>query len=154
MKVRTDQIRILLSEVPGEISLCIPAVGCTRRCPGCHSPEYWDTATEYTELDPPDVVSYFYTALGKASCICFMGGEWDQYFPLYTKMAHDMGFKTALYTGSDDIPPAYIMEHLDYLKVGAYKEEFGGLQSRSTNQRMFTVQRGKIDKDITSQFWH
>ena len=69
-------------------------------------------------------------------------------------MGHDMGFKTALYTGSDDIPPAYIMEHLDYLKVGAYKEEFGGLQSRSTNQRMFTVQRGKIDKDITSQFWH
>jgi anaerobic ribonucleoside-triphosphate reductase activating protein len=38
------------------------------------------------------------------------------------------------------------------VKVGSYKHEYGGLKSKTTNQRLYHNINGKAE-DITSRFW-
>ena len=40
----------------------------------------------------------------------------------------------------------------DYVKIGGYREELGGLNSRTTNQKLFRVTNGTTE-DITARFW-
>ena len=40
------------------------------------------------------------------------------------------------------------MSLFDYVKVGPYKKEFGPLNERTTNQRLYYHR-----EDITSRFW-
>jgi hypothetical protein len=39
------------------------------------------------------------------------------------------------------------------VKVGHYDQRLGGLIYPSTNQRLYTLKDGQVDKDITSLFW-
>ena len=63
------------------------------------------------------------------------------------------GIKTCLYSGSDRLSPelAQLLPYLDYLKLGAYKHELGGLGSKATNQRFYAIHDGKLI-DRTSLF--
>ena len=50
------------------------------------------------------------------------------------------------------------MFHFDYIKIGPYKKELGGLDNPNTNQRMYLNWWDEEDKvvhclDITSKFW-
>ena len=42
--------------------------------------------------------------------------------------------------------------NFDYIKLGPYIEEFGPLNSKTTNQRFYKVSDGEL-VDITSKFW-
>ena len=49
------------------------------------------------------------------------------------------------------------MQHLDFIKLGHYDEELGGLDSPTTNQRLYQIERAGDDMhwetDITHLFW-
>lgn len=143
-------MEVACMEVPNEISLCIGITGCQVHCPGCHSKELWDA-----EYGSPLTDDVYRDALlkykGKCSCICFMGGEWyqDDLIELLI-IARIEGFKTALYTGEYWV--SYdVQKYLDYVKVGPYVEELGGLADRTTNQRMYKIENGAMI-DITKEF--
>jgi anaerobic ribonucleoside-triphosphate reductase activating protein len=144
-------MEVALQEVPSEISLCIGITGCTVHCHGCHSKELWDAdyGSPLTEEVYKDTLKKYKS---KCSCICFMGGEWCQEELItYLQMARKMGYKTALYTGENWVGDD-LRRELDYLKLGPFIEELGGLSEKTTNQRMYRIDNG-IMENITSSFW-
>ena len=40
----------------------------------------------------------------------------------------------------------------DYVKIGGYKADLGGLNSRTTNQKLFRITHNNPE-DITERFW-
>lgn len=63
------------------------------------------------------------------------------------------GLKACLYSGSDSAEPfRRVIPLLDYLKIGSYRQDVGGLDHRETNQRFYRIENGKL-LDITNQFW-
>lgn len=90
-----------LQEVPDEISLCIGITGCSLHCANCHSKELWDASygNELTEEVYKDTLLKY---KNKCSCICFMGGEWEEETLIkYLQLARGAGYKAALYTGEN-----------------------------------------------------
>lgn len=153
---------ITFREVPDEVSLCINISGCPNRCNGCHSPELWEDIG--TELNEESLTALIDKNEG-ITCVCFMGGDADPEYvrklALFVK-THYFSIKTCWYSGKtlteiNDVD----LEPYDYIKVGPYKEELGGLDSPSTNQRFFIVYRVISPtsephyelKNITNKFW-
>lgn len=142
---------IYLNEIPGEISLGISFTGCPIHCKGCHWEPLWDN-----RLGSPltyETLEYMIAKNRYASCILFMGGEWDKFLINFIKYVKG-GYpdkKTALYSGQElaFFEDTEYMDYLDYLKVGPYIEELGGLQFPSTNQRLFKLDNGEIEEDLT-----
>lgn len=62
--------------------------------------------------------------------------------------------KVAWYSGRQELAGivARQLQWFDFIKLGPYKEEFGPLNSRTTNQRFYKVS-GKELVDITNKFW-
>jgi hypothetical protein len=57
---------------------------------------------------------------------------------------------------SDEIKELFdkeFLKKLNYIKVGAYKEELGALSSPTTNQRFYVLKDGEIVEDKTSWFY-
>lgn len=55
-----------------------------------------------------------------------------------------MCIKTALYTGLEfDDVSVDIRNNLDYLKFGPWIKELGGLQSKTTNQKLLNLNNGE-----------
>ena len=135
--------QVVFQEVPNEISLAYSITGCNLRCKGCHSPFTWKVNTG----TPLDVLSFEkdLEKYGKLiSCVLFYGGEWheDDLVHLLTIAKERYGLKTCLYTGLDNVPER-IKEKLDFLKIGPWKQELGGLQSPQTNQQLIDLQNGE-----------
>jgi anaerobic ribonucleoside-triphosphate reductase activating protein len=142
---------IYLNEIPKEISLGISFTGCPIHCEGCHWEPLWDDrlGTPFTY----EALSYMLERHDKATCVLFMGGEWDSSlinFIKYVKGGYPEK-KTALYSGQElaFFEGTEYMDYLDYLKVGPYMKELGGLQSPNTNQRLFKLDNGEIEEDLT-----
>lgn len=73
-----------------------------------------------------------------------MGGEWEPDGLIERlKVVQSFGFKTALYTGLDEIPVS-IQAHLNYLKLGPYVAELGGLSSARSNQRLINLKTNEL----------
>ena len=53
----------------------------------------------------------------------------------------------------DFLKKSIVLEQINYVKVGPYISELGGLDYPSTNQHLYTLKDGNIDKDITHYFW-
>ena len=70
------------------------------------------------------------------------------------RICSSYGFKTALYSGFElnDCTPD-LLNNLDYIKTGAYIESLGGLKVKTTNQRLYKLIDGQIEKDITYLYW-
>lgn len=149
---------ICLTEIPDEISLGIICLGCNVHCPDCHSKHTWDINSigKGKELK----VQNIYDELDKEkhiTCILFFGGEWSYSFPrILEQIRKDKpSMKLALYSGNtlDYFKNRLdITNKLDYLKVGPYNKNFGGLRSPRTNQRLYEVDEGDIFTDITYKF--
>ena len=143
---------IALQEVPDEISLTFNISGCTHKCPECHSKYLWEYKGHYLGEDLLKVLSIYKEYI---SCVCFMGGD-QNLEELYTlcKKIKSEELKVCIYSGSDDIEifKDFICDSIvDYLKIGSYKQEFGGLDNINTNQKMYKIIDTKT-LDITEQF--
>lgn len=129
----------VFSEVPGEISLGISISGCTIHCQGCHSRELWE------DKGTPLTIKELQSLLDKhqgITCICLLGGEHDIDSLIELFMYAHQRVKTAWYCGLDMIPKDKIgiLKYLDFVKLGHYGQELGGLGSPLTNQQFYKVE--------------
>lgn len=145
MRIFSQDITFI--EVPGEVSLTFGVSGCTNNCPGCSWATLDTEGDELTEDAYRKILGYHE---GLATCVTFLGGEWTPEIESYLMIASEYGFKTCLYTGLDDVAYVdHLVPLLNYLKVGKYREELGGLDSEKTNQTFTNLDTGE---DITHLF--
>ena len=141
---------IVFQEIPDEVTLAVNISNCPNRCIDCHSPYLQeDTGEELTE----SVLSAMLEKYGNAvTCVCFMGGDGssDEVLRL-AKFARQFHKKTAWYSGKSELYDN-ALSCFDYIKLGEYVKELGGLNSSTTNQRFYKIENESM-VDITEQFW-
>ena len=153
------KVQELFQEVPGEITLGISISGCTIHCKGCHSRELWED--KGIPLDVETLCGLLNQHQG-VTCLCLLGGEHDIDSLIELFMYAHKRVKTAWYCGLDMIPKDKrgILDYLDFVKLGHYDQDLGGLDSPTTNQRLYeyspyyrkTHDLGEGWRDITYKF--
>ncbi len=150
--VNTD---VVFQEIPDEVTLAINLSNCPCRCPGCHSKFLWG---DHGQVLEEKTIDAFVAEFGSdISCVCFMGGdaepqEVDRLASYLRKTYTDK--KIAWYTGRTLISRLINRANFDYIKVGPYIAHLGPLKSKTTNQRLFSLDHEKREMvDITSRFW-
>ena len=156
--IKYTDTQIGFQEFPDEISLLINISNCPFHCPGCHSPELWkDVGTPLTfdELDKLISNNSGITLVG------FMGGV-SKYINIlagYVSLKYNL--KVGWYTGDKTIPDEIDIDWFDYIKLGPYIKELGGLDNPNTNQKFYSKGKylHKMDAsnemlyDVTYKFW-
>lgn len=144
---------IVFQEIPGEVTLALNISGCPNRCKGCHSPHLWEDEGEILDEDYLSVLLSDYGS--SVTCLCFMGGDGApqevERLSLFARRAAGGRLKTAWYSGKQALPEFCSPGSFDYIKLGPYVPECGGLYSPGTNQRFYVVEQGKM-KDATGLF--
>lgn len=151
--------QITTQDVPDEISLAISLSGCPLHCKGCHSAFTWKE--DFGEILTDDKLSKLLDKNKYISCVLFYGGEWklERLLELID-IVKKRNLKVCLYTGltMEEVKEqkAKLLDVLDYIKVGRWMEELGGLNHKTTNQRIYRIER-QNDKtefiDITGKFY-
>lgn len=135
--------QIVFREIPNEISLSYLITGCPLRCSGCHSADSWNPAAG-GRLTMEHFLRDLKTYEGWITCVLFLGGEWyPKELQERLQMAQNLGLKTALYTGLDQIDSS-IVAHLNFLKTGPYQKDRGGLDQARSNQKLVNVLTGEV----------
>ena len=152
IKYKPDTIAVVFEEIPDEISLAIEITNCPGHCVGCHSPWLREDIGEELTLE---VLNELIDKNRGITCVCFMGEGKDpealKTLAYGIRLRSDYPYKTALYSGRDEVEPEYD-DYFDYLKIGAFRGEFGPLNKETTNQRLYEItDEGR--KDITYKFW-
>lgn len=145
--------KVTFAEVPDEITLCINITGCKNGCKNCHSSYL---AQDIGKPLNKSFLSELIEGNKGVSCVSFMGGDNDviHLVALASWVKTHTNLKVAWYSGRQELAGivARQLQWFDFIKLGPYKEEFGPLNSRTTNQRMYKVHNGELE-DITSKFW-
>ena len=133
---------IVLEEIPGKVTLAVEISNCQGSCIGCHSPFLRTNIGE--ELSFSVVKSLIDGNFG-VNCFLFLGEGNDQEALL--ELAREIRqsyhhLELAIYSGRPEVEEEF------YVKVGPYIEEFGPLNSPTTNQRLYSKKQ-----DITPEFW-
>ena len=144
--------KVVFAEVPDEVTLAINISNCPCQCKGCHSSYL---AEDIGNPLNKTVLSKLLEDNKGISCVSFMGGdaEPDKVNTLASFITnHYNSIKVAWYSGRQELSNSIDLFNFDYIKLGPYKEEFGPLNSRTTNQRFYKVS-GRELVDITNKFW-
>lgn len=145
--------QVTFAEVPDEITLCINITGCKNGCKNCHSSYL---AQDIGKPLNKSSLSELIEGNKGVSCVSFMGGDSDaiHLVALASWVKTHTHLKVAWYSGRQELAGivARQLQWFDYIKLGPYKEEFGPLNSRITNQRFYKVS-GRELVDITNKFW-
>lgn len=145
---------VVFQEIPDEVTLSINISNCPCHCLGCHSEYLWeDIGTVLNNLSL-DAMLYEYGE--DITCVCFMGGDREpevvnnlanhtrKYFP---------HLKIGWYSGQKDLSSYIDKENFDYIKIGPFVERLGGLNKKTTNQRLYKIESNGEMMDITYKFW-
>ena len=140
------------AEIPNEISLCINISNCPCHCENCHSSYLAQDIGE--PLDLQHLTNLIDSNKG-ITCVCIMGGDANP--SEVDDIAQDIKeyypeLKVGWYSGRQELSKNIELGNFDYIKLGPYIEEFGPLNSRTTNQRLYQIKNHKM-LDITSRFW-
>lgn len=140
--------QVVFTEVPNEISLAIDITGCPHHCKGCHSPWLWSYKGK--ELNGKELVDLIEANKG-ITTVLFMGGDQnlDSLKGLFS-IVRANNLKVAWYTGNERVSKS-LYQYLDYLKIGPYVKNLGGLDKKTTNQRFYKIV--KVDKEWTEHNW-
>ena len=141
---------IVMQEVPDEISLAFNIAGCTHKCEGCHSKNLWEYEGNYLCNDFLNILNANKDFI---SCVCFLGGD-QNIEELYElcKISKQYNLKTCIYSGFNSIKPfedIIFDSLLDYLKIGPYIKEYGGLGTITTNQKMYKILKSDVINNET-----
>ena len=144
--------KVVFAEIPDEITLAINISGCPCNCKGCHSSYLAEDIGE--PLDLQHLTNLIDSNKG-ITCVCIMGGDANP--SEVDDIAQDIKeyypeLKVGWYSGRQELSKDIELSNFDYIKLGPYIEEFGPLNSKTTNQRFYKV-NGKELIDITSRFW-
>ena len=143
--------QVTFSEVPDEITLCINITGCKIGCKNCHSSYLAeDVGEELNSLSLKELISN-----NKGiTCISFMGGDSSpsKIDALAQWVKINYPIKTAWYSGRQELSKDINLNNFNFIKLGPYIEDLGPLNSKTTNQRFYKVEEGKL-VDITNLFW-
>jgi anaerobic ribonucleoside-triphosphate reductase activating protein len=60
--------------------------------------------------------------------------------------------KTAWYSGFNTLSRKECLQSFNFVKLGAYVESLGGLNKRTTNQRLYLIDNSDMI-DITESIW-
>ena len=147
--------KVVFQEIPDEVTLAINISNCPCHCEGCHSSYLAKDVGRILTIGP--LFNLIEDNKG-ISCVSFMGGDSDP------KRINGLAWaikkkypnlKVAWYSGRQELSNNVNLENFDYIKLGPYKEEFGPLNSRTTNQRMYKIDHEFYHNfiDITNKFW-
>lgn len=154
--LRLASFDVVFREVPGEVTLALNLSECPNRCPGCHSPHLRERVGE--PLDEALLEGLLARYGASISCVCFMGGDSDprevaRLSGRVRELSHG-ALKTGWYSGREELPPEVDRRQFDYLKLGPYVAQLGGLDSPHTNQRFYRIGPDGGMTDLTSDFLH
>lgn len=139
---------VVLEEIPHRVSLAVEISNCRGNCIGCHSPFLKKDLGD--ELTAEAVEKLLKTNFG-VNCFLFLGEGNDpealKAIAYYLRSSHPE-LELALYSGRESVEDE-LFEIFDFVKVGPYIKEFGPLNEKTTNQRLYYHRA-----DITSSFWH
>lgn len=151
--------KVVFAEVPDEVTLAINISNCPCQCKSCHSSYLaQDIGTELTFNEIRKLVK----KNSGISCIALMGGDAEpkRINDLASFIMHHYSLKVAWYSGRQELSTDINLENFDYIKLGPYREEFGPLNSKTTNQRFCKVHRKVVSglvgyelEDETYKFW-
>lgn len=147
--------KIVFQEIPDEVTLAINISNCPCHCEGCHSSYLAEDIGRILTIGP--LFNLIEDNKG-ISCVSFMGGDSDP------KRINGLAWaikkkypnlKVAWYSGRQELSNNVNLENFDYIKLGPYKEEFGPLNIKTTNQRMYKIDHEFYHNfvDITNKFW-
>ena len=146
----------IFKEIPNEITLGISISGCQIHCVGCNQRELWED--KGTPLDVETLCGLLNQHNG-ITCLLLLGGEHDIDTLTELFMYAHKRVKTAWYSGFDTVPRKHmgIYQYLDFIKLGHFDMELGGLDSPTTNQRLYMLEHqgdgNYWQTDITPLFW-
>lgn len=152
---------IVFQEVPNETTLAINISNCPCHCKGCHSSYLAGDIGEFLDLN---TLMRLIDKNEGITCVAFMGGDSDpSSVNMLAGILRTSGLLTAWYSGRQELPSCIDIRNFNYIKLGPYIEELGGLKNPNTNQRLYEVQMSReIDEngdpvyglmDITNVFW-
>lgn len=138
---------IVFQEIPTEVTLAINLSLCPNNCIGCHSPQLREDIGDILNKESLDLlINKYGTAI---TCISLMGGDGDtETIAILAQYIKQRGYRSAWYSGRQDLPPNFRIECFDYVKLGPYIEALGGLDNPNTNQRLYRI-IGQHITDIT-----
>ena len=153
IKYIPEDTAVCFAELPDEVALGINLSCCPHQCIGCHS-KYLQTDCG-KELTRKVVDSLISTHSG-ITCVLFLGGDANKaaLIDLSIYIRNSYNLLTGWYSGESSLDLNYYGRYFDYIKIGPYIKDLGPLRSRTTNQRLYFIERNKHPVDITDSFWH
>lgn len=157
--VNTD---VVFQEIPNETTLAINISNCPCHCKGCHSS--YLAGDIGTELTAHSLLELLKKNKG-ITCVAMMGGDSEpQEVEYFSELVRNIaGLRYAWYSGRQELPKNIDISKFNYIKLGPYIEELGGLKSPTTNQRLYEIKMCKeldekgnpiyVLEDITEVFW-
>lgn len=144
--------KVVFAEIPDEVTLAINISNCPCQCKGCHSSYLAQDIGEPLNLQH---LTNLIDSNKGITCVCIMGGDANP--SEVDDIAQDIKeyypeLKVGWYSGRQELSKDIELSNFDFIKLGPYKEEFGPLNSRTTNQRFYKVSDGELI-NITSKFW-
>lgn len=150
--LRFQSYDIVFQEVPGEVSLALNISNCPNRCKGCHSQHLWENSGEI--LNAATLSDLLETYGNAITCVCFMGGDVSplsvERLAVFVRERTNNRLKVGWYSGKSEFPVECSLKNFDYLKLGPYVRELGGLDVPSTNQRFYRIENEEL-VDITDR---
>lgn len=143
---------VTFQEVPGETTLCINISNCPCHCEGCHSSHLAEDIGE--PLSIMELQSMILLNRG-ITCVAFMGGDsepsWVDFLAEWVKKGSEI--KVAWYSGRQELSGKINLKHFDFIKLGPYSQNVGGLDKPTTNQVFYRVEHpGENLVDETYKF--
>lgn len=145
-------VKEVFQEVPSEISLGISISGCKIKCPECNQKELWKNIGRNLTVKRIEELLNEHQGI---TCLLLFGGEHDIDSLIEIFMFAHKRVKTAWYCGLDKVPPNKkgIYQYLDFIKLGHYDSALGGLDSPTTNQRLYKLHINEDGLVIADQLY-
>lgn len=142
---------IVFQEIPDETTLAVNITGCPFRCKGCHSPHLREDTGE--PLTREALLAIYDNYSSGVTCIALMGGDAapEEINDLAGFIKNGMHLKSAWYSGAEKLSGLIDTGNFNFIKIGPYMEEYGGLKSTDTNQRLYSVSDDGSLVDITAR---
>ena len=145
---------VTFTDIPGEITLEFGISNCPFKCEGCHSPFLQSDVGKPISFEI--IAKYLKEYYPAVSCLLISGGDANpkavEVLCKLIKRSYPY-LKTAWFSGREQLPENIDLSAFDYVKLGPYKKDLGGLDSPTTNQRLYIVKAQKELIDITNKYW-